>query len=690
VSRPRTAACVVVKNEARDIAEWVAYHRLIGFDELIVYDNSSTDGTLAALRTAARRVPIHIFDWPRSDPAMQTEAYEDACRRFAGTFDWIACVDADEFLVLRQHGSINEWLSGFDGFAAVGVSWAIFGASGHEDIPPGLVIESFTHRSTPDFAPNRHVKSVVRPDKVIACANAHFFRMDGAYCDASGNPIAWQHMVGNEQLPGGVSDRAPDWSVAQLNHYFVRSREQWRQKLSRGYYQGGPQRRMEEFEFYNRNEMEDLAAAKHAGGVRELIAGFPAEPGLNPVVHVLTQGNMANQMIQYLVAARLASLVPGCAVSHVDLPDWGIRHPLIPETGGPKLLVEGQQVDLQGIASRMREGAVERVELLAYGQWMTNFPSRADCQRIFPPDPAYPGFGPDKLVCNIRGGEVLDARHPDYTLLPVGFYGELIARTGLSPVFMGQIEDNCYCRELAQAFPKAEFQPSRGAYADFQSFRNSANLVVGVSTFSWLAAWLSEASRVALPVSGLFHPVQSPDVHLLPLNDPRYSFHLFPINYAVPVSEHRSAHAPLQGLWRQMRPEAIGALRAGPRWPRRVEAAGPLLDERFYLATYPDVASVVSEGSMTALQHYYQHGHAEGRRAFPFDKAWYSRAYPIAAFEVGQGDYADLEHHYVEIGRARGYRPVPPKDANAASTNPMLATGGPASDRNQVRDGQTR
>lgn len=661
----RTAACVVVKNEARDIGEWVAYHHLIGFDELIVYDNSSTDGTLSVLRTAARSLPVHIFAWPRSDPAMQTEAYEDACRRFAGTFDWIACVDADEFLVLHQHASVHDWLAGFGAFAAVAVNWAIFGASGHEDVPPGLVTESFTRRSTPDFAPNRHVKSIVRPEKVLACANAHFFRMDGTYCDGSGNPIAWQHVVGTEQLAGGVSDRAPDWSAAQLNHYFVRSREQWRQKLSRGYYQGGPQRRMEEFEFYNRNEAEDLAAAKRVEEVRTLIAGFPAEPGLRPVVHVLTQGNMANQMIQYLVAARLASLVPGCAVSHVDLPDWGIRHELIPETGGAKLLVEGHQVDLQGVAAAMRTGDVERVELLAYGQWMSNFPSRAECAAIFPADPAYPGYGPDKLVCNIRGGEVLDARHPDYTLLPVQFYVELVARTGLQPVFLGQIEDNPYCRELLQTFPKAEVQPSRGAYADFQTFRASANLVITVSTFSWLAAWLSDASRIILPVSGLFHPVQCPDVNLLPLNDHRYAFYLFPVNYSVPVSEYRSAHAALQGLWRQMRPEAIGALRAGPRWPRRVETAGPLLDEAFYLATNPDVASVAAAGHITALEHYYQHGHGEGRRGFPFDKAWYSRAYPLAAFEVGQGDYADLEHHYVEIGRARGYKPVPPTTRTA-------------------------
>ena len=149
-----------------------------------------------------------------------------------------------------------------------------------------------------------------------------------------------------------------------------------------------------------------------------------------------------------------------------------------------------------------------------------------------------------------------------------------------------------------------------------------------VSTFSWLAAWLSEARRIVLPVSGLFHPVQSPDIDLLPLADPRYSFVLFPINYSVPVAQYRAAHAALGGLWRQMRPEAIAALRDGPRWPRRLETAAAMLDEAFYMQTYPDVAKAVAEGGLTAMEHYCNHGFAEGRRAFAFDRNWYSTAYP--------------------------------------------------------------
>jgi hypothetical protein len=362
-----------------------------------------------------------------------------------------------------------------------------------------------------------------------------------------------------------------------------------------------------------------------------------------PVVHVVTQGNVANRMIQYLVARRIASLVPGCVISNVELPEWGVRHAEL--TGaGRTVRVEGHRVEVEGLAAALRSGAAERVELAAYGQWLANFPDRGECVVVFPPDPEVAGWGEGRLVCNIRGAEVLDARHPDYTLLPV---------------FMGQVEDNAYCDELRAMFPEAEFRASQGMWRDFNAFRNSVNLVPAVSTFSWLAAWLSGARRIVLPVSGLFHPVQNRDADLLPVGDKRYSFVLFPINYAVPVGRHAEAHGALAGLWRQMRPEAIAALRAGPRWPRPAASALALLDEGFYLETYPDVAAAVEAGHMTALEHFRDHGMAEGRRPFFLDRGWYSRTYPMAALEVGQGDYADLEHHYVEIGRLRGYRVRP-------------------------------
>ena len=63
--------------------------------------------------------------------------------------------------------------------------------------------------------------------------------------------------------------------------------------------------------------------------------------------------------------------------------------------------------------------------------------------------------------------------------------------------------------------------------------------------YAWLAAWLScSAENIFLPVNGLFNPMQKNGVDLLPFDDLRYKFFLFPINYAVPVERHADLHTP--------------------------------------------------------------------------------------------------------------------------------------------------
>jgi hypothetical protein len=37
------AICAIFRDEAPHIAEWVAYHLMIGFDHFVLYDNKSED-----------------------------------------------------------------------------------------------------------------------------------------------------------------------------------------------------------------------------------------------------------------------------------------------------------------------------------------------------------------------------------------------------------------------------------------------------------------------------------------------------------------------------------------------------------------------------------------------------------------------------------------------------------------------
>jgi hypothetical protein len=371
------------------------------------------------------------------------------------------------------------------------------------------------------------------------------------------------------------------------------------------------------------------------------------------VFHLDLIGEMANRMIQYMVALKFASTVPGCIISNVDLSNWGIVHPPVPSAGLIKAERRQQHVAIDDLSEALREGQAQRVEYCGFGQRMENVfacPFQEDL-----------GFDSDILLCPVRSGDIIHGPAPDYPLTPPEFYADVISQTGLTPVFMGQTDPNHYTDRLRRRFPEALFLESRGAMRDFETIRQSKNIVVGVSTFIWLAAWLSHADTIHLAVNGLFNPQQVPVVDLLPFGDPRYRYYLFPLNYGVGLDDQEAAHSAIAPFWRLVPEDLLQRqLRDAPRVPVDWPAMLAAYDEAYYLATNEDVAIGVAEGWMPSGQaHYVGAAFQEGRFGFPLDRKWYAMRYPMAAFEVAQGDYHDFTHHYIAVGKARGYKPLP-------------------------------
>jgi hypothetical protein len=379
-----------------------------------------------------------------------------------------------------------------------------------------------------------------------------------------------------------------------------------------------------------------------------------------PVVQVTPMGNLANQMIQYMVALSLASRVGRCVLSNVGLNDWNIVHPRVPGEFRTEIVTDPQP-NLDRLAAALKDGTLQRVDIRTYGQRMENFLAADFYRGVFVSSgPEIRGAGPDELLCNIRQGDILDGHHLDYVLIPADFYEEVARATGLRLVFAGQLEDSPYMAALRARFPEARFLPSRGPIADFERIRRSVNILPSVSTFAWLAAWLSEARQIFLPVLGLLHPRQSCSTNLLPFGDLRVRFYLFPFHYAVPVAGFAAAHASLRGLWRYVEHERLEALLRPPPPPRQLQRYLDHFDEAFYLTAYPDIAAAVQGGHFPSGRHHYENfGFHEGREPFCIDKPWYCQNYPIAAIEMSQGEYYDTYQQWLEIGRARGYQRVP-------------------------------
>jgi glycosyltransferase involved in cell wall biosynthesis len=267
---------MIVRNEARDIQEWIAFHALAGFDSQIIFDNASTDGTDTVIQAAAAHFDVRFHAWPNRTQQSQVAAYDAAIAAYKLEFDWIAFLDSDEFFITADAIPANQFLERFEGWSAVALNWAVYGANGHLDFPPALVTESFTRRADESFFPARHVKTILRPQLAVRCRNPHYFEMqefmDGTYCDPAGQHMLWLRAP---EVPGGVmrgvSRARPDYSAARINHYFTRSRAHWLAKLARGYPSDVAVRKMAEFDEYNRNEVLDECALRYGPALRDAI-----------------------------------------------------------------------------------------------------------------------------------------------------------------------------------------------------------------------------------------------------------------------------------------------------------------------------------------------------------------------------------------------------------------------------------
>lgn len=218
--------CLIAKNEAPYLVEWIAHYLALGFDKLVIYDNGSIDSTARVIQTCADLEPgIELRPWPdRPGHAAQNIAYADALAR-ADT-DWIAFFDADELLVLNQHDSIQEFLDRYPANAgAIGINWLMFGSGGETSYRKELQAVRFRMCSF-----DQHIKTIARvsvatpPPSSIPIAHRVGLREGVYYTDVVEELVFWT----------AAHSKTFSYECAQLHHYFVRSTEEFRWKIDRG------------------------------------------------------------------------------------------------------------------------------------------------------------------------------------------------------------------------------------------------------------------------------------------------------------------------------------------------------------------------------------------------------------------------------------------------------------------------
>lgn len=239
------AVCAMAKNEGPYFKEWIEWHHHLGVEKFYIYDNESTDNTKEILAPYVASGLVDYIFW--EGVKQQLPIYDDCLDKHRFDTRWIIVIDLDEFIVPVKDKTIPRFLERFGDAAAVEMNWLIYGSGGAREKEQGGVMERFKKHAESSHFLNRHVKSIVNPRRVLSFIGAHeVSRISGKTLDSHGQPVR-KHF----------RDREPQHDVIRVNHYAVKSYEEFLEKRARGRSRKLGTRSLDYFELFDLNDIEE-------------------------------------------------------------------------------------------------------------------------------------------------------------------------------------------------------------------------------------------------------------------------------------------------------------------------------------------------------------------------------------------------------------------------------------------------
>jgi len=258
------SVAAIAKNEGCNFREWIEYHRLVGVEKFYIYDNESTDDTRETLRPYIESGLVEYTYFPGKKK--QNPAYIDCFNKHKLDTKWIALIDLDEFLVPLDCETIPDFLKRLPLAATqLCIGWLVYGDSGHEKKQDGLVIEAFKyHWGEADFCG----KVIINP-RDIAMLNAHrSIMINGETVNEDGNVIKPSQWIKGRRLKGKFTI-----SKIRINHYQIKSWEEYSKKYARGAAGSGNYKKFtrKTFDKLNINKALDNTMDKYVERLKDIL-----------------------------------------------------------------------------------------------------------------------------------------------------------------------------------------------------------------------------------------------------------------------------------------------------------------------------------------------------------------------------------------------------------------------------------
>jgi hypothetical protein len=286
-----------MKNEAPFLLEWVAYHRAIGFDHIVIVSNDCSDGTDEILRALDLLGIIRHFR-QKLKPGVSAQASATLLSQSKVPLaegDWAVWLDGDEFLNIHAGaGLVSDLVRSIGAHQGIFIPWRLFGDSGHATFPGRFISEDFTRAAAPENVLTHEGKMFFRASPAIEGFSKRVHRpaltleprlrikdfMAANGRELNGNVASHKRWINGESFEMcHVDPEDFGWTIAQINHYCVRTKDQFALKRlrGRGFRSGqeGEKNARHTSDFFakmNTNEQKDLTILRHADATTELMA----------------------------------------------------------------------------------------------------------------------------------------------------------------------------------------------------------------------------------------------------------------------------------------------------------------------------------------------------------------------------------------------------------------------------------
>ena len=258
-----------MKNEGAFLLEWVAHHKALGFDNLVICTNDCADPTTdMVLRMQKMGLVRHHATTYKPGSSIQRGALRQA-RLYPEVqdADWIYVCDADEFLTIGLgDGSVDALITAASPrVEVIAVPWRVFGSDGITDYSDLPVTQQFRRANPMPALEAMHgafPKSLFRGGSTLAALERIGVHMPIIKpADARALRLELPNATVRLPLPQALHVQA-DYRFAQVNHYCVRSRDSFLVKRDRG--KVNHVNKVMEIDYWRRNDVSvELSPTAH-------------------------------------------------------------------------------------------------------------------------------------------------------------------------------------------------------------------------------------------------------------------------------------------------------------------------------------------------------------------------------------------------------------------------------------------